>query len=260
MFFWHGKFGYEGAKWKTTNAVGCDSVVTLHIETIFPTTGDTTAYVCEGESFNWHGKWVLDGAQWTTTNVAGCDSVVTLHLIPQPTSVDTLPAFAKDNNWLLMFGRKQVRDAYRLEPAEDQVLWYKVGSGSDKFLGTGYYYTEGQALVGDYYAKIIGIDLSPLGACVREARTITLHCGPTNLTPRLAPTIVGAGQPMELSNLDANEESQIVIYNVAGSVIRQFRVQGNETFQLTADETCGLYLLHVENGHQSTTLKYIVNP
>lgn len=65
---------------------------------------------------------------------------------------------------------------------------------------------------------------------------------------------------MELSNLDANEESQIVIYNVAGSVIRQFRVQGNETFRLTADETCGLYLLHVENGHQSTTLKYIVNP
>ena len=67
-----------------TNAVGCDSVVTLTLTVNEPTTGDTTAYVCAGTDFYWHGAVALDGAQITLTNAVGCDSVVTLHLITRP--------------------------------------------------------------------------------------------------------------------------------------------------------------------------------
>ncbi len=256
---WHGKAAKDGLTWTTTNAAGCDSIVTLHLTVLQPSYGDTTAYVCQYESYFWHGEWVANTATWKTTNAVGCDSIVTLHVEKSPTWVDDLPAYAKDNDWLLMIDRKQLREQYDMEPTEDQVHWYKKRVNGFIFLGTGYYFTNGQPLEGDYYARLVGIDLSPLGSCVAEARTITLHCGTEARALTLAPTMVGAGEPMVLSNLDATQESTIVIYNAAGSAMRSFRVQGTETFHLNAEETSGIYLMHVENAHQSTTLKFIVN-
>ncbi|MBR6067109.1 MAG: hypothetical protein IKP45_04850 [Bacteroidales bacterium] len=65
-----------------TNAVGCDSVVTLHLTINHSNTGIDEQTACD--SYTW-----IDGVTYTTstneptftlTNVAGCDSVVTLHL------------------------------------------------------------------------------------------------------------------------------------------------------------------------------------
>ncbi len=75
-----------------TNAVGCDSVVTLHLTINHSNTGIDEQTACD--SYTW-----IDGVTYTTstneptftlTNVAGCDSVVTLHLtIVCPPSVHT---------------------------------------------------------------------------------------------------------------------------------------------------------------------------
>lgn len=66
-----------------TNAVGCDSVVTLHLTVNHPSTGDTSATACG--SFTWYGTTYTHTPETapthTFTNSVGCDSVVTLHLI-----------------------------------------------------------------------------------------------------------------------------------------------------------------------------------
>ena len=65
-----------------TNAVGCDSVVTLNLTILESSTGVEVVEACD--SYTW-----IDGvsytesnntATWTLTNEAGCDSVVTLNL------------------------------------------------------------------------------------------------------------------------------------------------------------------------------------
>ncbi len=81
---------------------GCDSIVTLHLTINQPTTGDTTAIVCE--SFNWYGTdYTTSGTPthvFPNGNAAGCDSTVTLHLtINQPTTGDTTATACESFNW-----------------------------------------------------------------------------------------------------------------------------------------------------------------
>lgn len=84
------------ATYTLTSAVGCDSVVTLDLTILTPTSGTDVQTACG--SYDW-----IDGntysssnnsATYTLTNAAGCDSVVTLNLTinPNPT------ASATDNN------------------------------------------------------------------------------------------------------------------------------------------------------------------
>ena len=64
----------------TTNTVGCDSVVTLNLTIIQPTTGSLSVIDCD--SLLWYGTWYNANGAYTHTLVAsnGCDSVVTLNL------------------------------------------------------------------------------------------------------------------------------------------------------------------------------------
>jgi gliding motility-associated-like protein len=73
------------ATWLTTNAAGCDNLVTLNliINNSSTTTIDNVGMHCD--SYTW-----IDGitytstnntATWTTTNAAGCDNIATLNLI-----------------------------------------------------------------------------------------------------------------------------------------------------------------------------------
>ena len=63
-----------------TTANGCDSICTLNLTLNAPTTGDTTAVVCD--YFNWYGNpYNISGDyEHSLTNAAGCDSTITLHL------------------------------------------------------------------------------------------------------------------------------------------------------------------------------------
>lgn len=115
----------------TTNAVGCDSVVTLHliVETCLPpeppeptcegktTYGEEYVTVCDTLlPYIWKGKdyTATGNYTYTTTNAVDCDSVVTLHLIvetclpptpPEPTcigldAVVTMDTLCADDRYL----------------------------------------------------------------------------------------------------------------------------------------------------------------
>lgn len=79
---WKDEWRYASGDYEylTTNAAGCDSIVTLRLTIHHATTGDTTATACE--MFVWHGTTYTESAEttYTLTNAVGCDSIVTLHL------------------------------------------------------------------------------------------------------------------------------------------------------------------------------------
>ena len=93
-FVWHGRTFYEStdtATYRTINAVGCDSVVTLHL-TVIPTTYTVVhGEVNEGETYIGNGFVVPAdetvnvpdyhlSLQNMLVSALGCDSVVTLEL------------------------------------------------------------------------------------------------------------------------------------------------------------------------------------
>jgi gliding motility-associated-like protein len=71
------------------NAQGCDSVATLVLKDLLPTSSTTRAAVCPGETYSFNGVSYSAAGIYTThlTNSVGCDSIATLILkINQPTS------------------------------------------------------------------------------------------------------------------------------------------------------------------------------
>ncbi len=68
------------ATYTLSNAVGCDSVVTLHLTITNTDHTDFTDEACN--SYTWNGETYTESGDYTQTftNSAGCDSVVTLHL------------------------------------------------------------------------------------------------------------------------------------------------------------------------------------
>ena len=87
-----------------TNAVGCDSTVTLDLTVNYSTVGDTTAVVCD--SFNWYDHTSLTSSTNTLTHLfpAGnqwnCDSTLTLHLtVHYSTTGDTTAVVCDSFNW-----------------------------------------------------------------------------------------------------------------------------------------------------------------
>ena len=79
---WKGEWRYASGDYEyvTTNAAGCDSIVTLHLTINHPTTGEETLTECD--SLLWNGEWRKESGdyEYHTTNAAGCDSTAILHL------------------------------------------------------------------------------------------------------------------------------------------------------------------------------------
>ncbi|MDY6372766.1 MAG: hypothetical protein SPL12_10805, partial [Bacteroidales bacterium] len=137
-YLWHGTeytASTDTATYQTTNAVGCDSTVTLHLTieycsttsitacdsyewhgtaytesgtyadgtdtlllTIYQSTASTaTETACD--SYSWNGTAYTESGSYTysTTNAAGCDSTVTLHLTIGHSYSDTLNVTAENS-------------------------------------------------------------------------------------------------------------------------------------------------------------------
>ncbi|MFM7586329.1 MAG: cohesin domain-containing protein, partial [Bacteroidota bacterium] len=72
-----------------TNAVGCDSVITLNLTVKQPSASTINRSICAPASFAFGGVNLTAGGTYTDTllNAVGCDSVITLNLtVNQPTS------------------------------------------------------------------------------------------------------------------------------------------------------------------------------
>ena len=84
-FAWNNLICTKGGDYtyKTRNAAGCDSVVTLHLGVLLNSAGEESVTICENElPYTWNGITCAKGGDYTykTRNIAGCDSVATLHL------------------------------------------------------------------------------------------------------------------------------------------------------------------------------------
>ncbi len=90
-YTWHGKTLYAAGTETDalTSYLGCDSVVTLHLNVSEPTSADVYDTICGGEKYPFNGNnyWSTGTYTAVLTNAAGCDSTVTLHLfVADPTS------------------------------------------------------------------------------------------------------------------------------------------------------------------------------
>lgn len=83
------------------NAVGCDSVLTLHLTVKSSSTGEETLSACD--SLFWNGNWYYTSGNHSTTlqgiNENGCDSIVTLHLTIHEASYVVDAREACDSLW-----------------------------------------------------------------------------------------------------------------------------------------------------------------
>jgi gliding motility-associated-like protein len=102
-FTWHSTSYTESGDYEyhTTNALDCDSVVTLHLTINHSTVGDTLAFSCN--RFDWYEhENITTSGDFTHsfTNSSGCDSVVTLHLtVGQDNTGDTTASACNRFDW-----------------------------------------------------------------------------------------------------------------------------------------------------------------
>ena len=101
-YTWHGRTftsSTDTATYTTTNAAGCDSVVTLNLTVNYSNTGTDVQTACD--SYTW-----IDGVTYTASNTtatdtlvnaAGCDSIVTLNLTVNYSNTGTAAQTACDS-------------------------------------------------------------------------------------------------------------------------------------------------------------------
>ena len=90
---WKGEWRYATGdyEYQTTNAAGCDSIVTLHLTINHPTSGEVTLEECD--SLFWNEEWRKESGdyEYHTTNAVGCDSTAILHLTIHHSVKNLLP-------------------------------------------------------------------------------------------------------------------------------------------------------------------------
>lgn len=83
-FYWDATGGIYAASGThsahLTNAVGCDSALTLHLTVRHSSQSVATVHACDNYSWNGHTYTADTNVDYHTTNAVGCDSIAHLHL------------------------------------------------------------------------------------------------------------------------------------------------------------------------------------
>ncbi len=182
-------------------------------------------------------------------------------------SLATMPAVSKYNDWLLMIDLNEI-NKLGFYPTEEEVEWYKIQGEADfaatvtsdpldSIVGTGYYFTTGQQLNGEYYAVI---DMLPdtLDACGAILRTVTLTCASTSAGVSIAPNIAAPGEDITINGLNPTLSYTLDIYNFAGMLVEHITISNVSTYTFKAQSLVGYYMLNVQTNEMATSLKYIV--
>ena len=184
-------------------------------------------------------------------------------------SIKKYTAISRYNGWLLMVDQKNLQIDY---PTLDSTMvkWYKVVSQNDVvapaevgtanediFLGTGWYYTEGKALTGEYYARI-DFESSAAEPCGETVLSETITITSPSGAPQLSPTVVAPHETLYLSSLNADTKYLVSIYDLLGNLIDRKVIEGVESYTFEAQESVGYYMLNIESDAVKETFKYIV--
>ena len=205
-----------------------------------------------------------------------CDSLasepITVSVqIADPTNTEEmkdLPALSKYNNYLLMINLNAIQENLGWTLKEEDVTWYKVvgeadpthpdDTEKDTQVGTGFYYTTGEQLVGNYYA-LIEHEKVEASDCEQHAISTLLVCANSGAAaPALQPNMVNPGQDIYILPLNPLTQTEIRVYDIEGNLIQTYTSTEAEQFLIRAASQPGYYMVDVQTDEQKTTLRYIV--
>lgn len=88
------------------SSLGCDSILTLVLSMLSPTTGNVNQGICPGQGIVFNDQYLTETGTYydTLQGVNGCDSLVTLHLTVWPKYSDTLSASICEGDGILFGG------------------------------------------------------------------------------------------------------------------------------------------------------------
>ncbi|MCQ2334531.1 MAG: hypothetical protein MJZ89_01705 [Paludibacteraceae bacterium] len=140
-------------------------------------------------------------------------------------------------------------------PTENQVVWYVNGVQ----VGTGFYYAADHTLTGTCVAVI---ELTnPFGSqneCGIVLYSGELRFGAVAAAPAIQPTLLNAGEPITISNLDPEQVTKVDVYDNMGKLIETFNVMGEATYQfVTPVGMKGYFMMNISSEDNNTSLKYI---
>lgn len=182
------------------------------------------------------------------------------------TTLRNLPAKSMYANRLLMINLNLIREQFPdWTITESDVHWYKMTGNTpdtsvDIEVATGFYYTTQNAdnLEGQYYA-CIEHTATVESDCASQARTVVLTCtNSTKKAPELRPTIAQPQEQIQVLNLDAGVETEIIIYTSTGQKIASYTSREADTFLMNAASEKGYYMVDIHCDGEKITLRYVV--
>ena len=257
-----------------TNALGCDSVVTMAV-TINNSvvTADT---VTECNLYHWATPDIDTLITTTGTykhvfqTIHGCDSTITLNVTINTPYVDTLDVLGYYGDRIIMINRKQINkipgwELDSIDNGEGYVKWYRmVGAtpdpDTDPQVATGYYYTleNGDPIpAGSYYATV-EIPASEGVLCDAIGMTELYTIGAAAPAPALIPSLARPGEDIKVINLNPETETTIRIYTAEGLLQDNYTVTGESIYTIKAANDHGFYLVELISDSMKSTLRYIV--
>ena len=273
-----GKYTTTGKyEYTTETADGqCDSIIYLDLTILTAQKKDTTVndrckeyeWPVTGITYNKSDKYTAT----VKTADGECDSLYyTLDLQLLAPNYYELEAVSKYNNRLLMINRFEINNttgwaldslgAYSTAGTAPEIKWYRADDTEETnktLVGTGYYISSNEPLVGVYWAEI-EVPTTKGGCGMEYGYTKKIVCLPSNNpAPALMPSLVRPGEEIRIVNLDPETETFVRIYTTEGMLQSSYTVRGEDSFTIKAAAEHGFYLVELSGEGIKSTLRYIV--
>ena len=176
--------------------------------------------------------------------------------VEDPAPYEGATLVPKYGQWLLVLHVNNLK-AKNLIFTEEDIDWYQEMNGETKKLDYhGYYYTIGEEMIGKFSVVIHAQSAS---GCNETITSNTVNWStPYKATIKLVPNVGHEGTTMRLINLNPDKEYIIYAYDEAGALMLRTTVNGEAEHDMKAEGRPGLYMLRVETGDKSETLRYII--
>lgn len=164
-------------------------------------------------------------------------------------------------DWILLVDKSEFKKL-GFEISDSNVTWYRVigelddpcddfDIEDDEVVGHGLYLTSEKSLVGsgNYYA-VVDVD----GELFRTK--VFVFGEDTQSKVMLNPTRASRRQTLRISGLTG--ESDVMVYDMMGNLVKSVRTDGSATYQIEAEDNAGVYIVKIVSGTMQWSVKYIV--
>ena len=202
----------------------CDTLYTVTLVVLQPTSSTTDVTVCYGETYEFNGQTYNATGTYTATltNAAGCDSVATLNLTVRPANAP-------------------IEETVTLNTAELPYTWR-----GEQYTEFGTYTVTGEDENGCPQEYVLTLVHNSGIAEVENEYSIALYPNPTS-------------ENATLSVKGLNEEATVIVTDQAGRVISTTKLAlGQETMEVeTSKLASGVYYIRIQTANSVRTEKLI---